>query len=120
VHGNQPGLAPDHFRPKHGGLMLVHTVVFWLKPELTEAQRAEFVAALEALRAVPSVSQYFIGTPADGVAPRPVVDKTFDYTITCLFEDIAAHDAYQVHPLHVAFVEQGKPKWTQVKIYDAD
>lgn len=100
--------------------MLVHTVVFWLKPELTEAQRAEFVSALEALRDVPSVASFHLGTPAEGVAARPVVDKTFDYSITCLFDDIKAHDAYQVHPLHVAFVEQGKPKWTRVQIYDAD
>jgi hypothetical protein len=49
-----------------------------------------------------------------------VVDKTYDYSITCLFEDLAAHNAYQVHPLHTAFVEVGKPLWTRVQIYDAD
>ena len=99
--------------------MLSHNVYFWLKPDLTDAQRAEFVAALEALREVPSVGTFLLGTPA-GVADRPVVDKTFDYSVTCLFDDLEAHNAYQVHPLHVAFVELGKQLWSDVKIYDAD
>lgn len=99
--------------------MLAHSVYFWLKSDLTEEQRAKFVAALEALREVPSVSTFLLGTPAD-VADRPVVDKSFDYSITCLFDNMEAHNAYQVHPLHVAFVELGKQLWTDVKIYDAD
>ena len=99
--------------------MLIHSVYFWLKPELTPAQRAEFLAALQALKDVPSVKQFHLGKPA-GVAPRPVVDLTFDYAITCVFDDVAGHNAYQVHPLHVAFVNTGKPLWTKVQIYDAE
>lgn len=99
--------------------MLVHSVYFWLKPDLTAAQRAEFLTALQALKDVPSVGQFFLGTPA-GVQDRPVVDKSFDYSITCVFENLDAHNAYQVHPLHLAFVQTGKPLWTRVQIYDAD
>lgn len=100
--------------------MLVHTVCFWLKPDLTEAQRASFLAAQRALKEVPSIREFHLGRPAAGVAARPVVDKTFDYAITCIFADVAAHDAYQVHPLHLAFVETGKPLWARVQIYDAE
>ncbi|MBX3751171.1 MAG: Dabb family protein [Opitutaceae bacterium] len=99
--------------------MLIHSVYFWLKPELTPAQRAEFLTALEALKDVPSVKQFYLGKPA-GVTPRPVVDLTFDYSITCVFADVAGHNAYQVHPLHLAFVNTGKPLWTKVQIYDAE
>ena len=99
--------------------MLVHTVYFWLKPELTAAQRADFRAALKALKDVPSVQEFHLGRPA-AVADRPVVDKTFDYGITCVFENLDAHNAYQVHPLHVAFVNTGKPLWARVQIYDAE
>ena len=99
--------------------MLIHSVYFWLKPELTPAQRAEFLAALQALKDVPSVKQFHLGKPA-GVTPRPVVDLSFDYSITCVFDDVAAHNAYQVHPLHLAFVNTGKPLWTKVQIYDAE
>lgn len=99
--------------------MLIHSVYFWLKPELTDAQRAEFLTALKALKAVPSVKEFHLGKPA-AVTDRPVVDKTFDYGITCVFENLDAHNAYQVHPLHVAFVNTGKPLWSRVQIYDAE
>lgn len=114
-----PVLALRGRAREHGGLMLVHTVYFWLKHDLTESQRAEFLQALKVLKDVPAVSQCFIGTPA-AVADRPVVDKSYDYSITCLFENVEAHNAYQVHPLHTAFVAVGKPLWTRVQIYDAD
>jgi hypothetical protein len=99
--------------------MLVHTVYFWLKPDLSTAQRAEFLTALQALDKVPSVQEFHLGRPA-GIPPRPVVDNTYDYSITCLFADVAAHDAYQVHPQHLAFVGVGKPLWSRVQIYDAE
>ncbi len=99
--------------------MLVHTVFFWLKPDLTDAQRAEFLTALKALGDIPNHTSFYLGTPA-GVADRPVVDKTFDYSITCVFENLEAHNTYQAHPLHVAFLEQGKPKWVRSQVYDAD
>jgi|UniRef100_UPI00404AC0A4 hypothetical protein len=99
--------------------MIVHTVFFWLKPHLTDVQRVEFVSALKALADIPFHSSFHLGTPA-GVADRPVVDKTFDYGISCTFENLEAHNAYQVHPLHVAFLEQGKPKWIRSQVYDAD
>ncbi len=99
--------------------MLIHSVYFWLKSELIPAQRAEFLTALQALKAVPSVKQFYLGKPA-GVTPRPVVDLSFDYSITCVFDNVDGHNAYQVHPLHLAFVNTGKPLWTKVQIYDAE
>ena len=113
------GLAPAGPAQEPGGPMLVHSVYFWLKPDLTAAQRAEFLQALQVLKDVPSVSQFYLGTPA-GVTDRPVVDRSYDYSFTCIFENLAAHNAYQVHPLHTAFVAVGKPLWTRVQIYDAD
>ncbi|MFM8334667.1 MAG: Dabb family protein [Opitutaceae bacterium] len=34
--------------------------------------------------------------------------------------DVAGHDAYQVDPLHLAFVERFKTFWNRVQIYDAE
>ena len=99
--------------------MLVHSVYFWLKSDLSDAQRAEFATALKALGDIPNLAAFYVGTPAD-VADRPVVDKTFDYSITGVFENLEAHNAYQVHPLHLAFVAQGKPKWVRLQVYDSD
>jgi hypothetical protein len=104
---------------KRSVTMLSHNVFFWLKPDLTAEQRAEFVAALSALRDIPTLHTFLMGTPAD-VADRPVVDKSFDYSVTCLFENMEDHDTYQAHPLHVAFLEQGKPKWVRAQVYDMD
>ena len=99
--------------------MLVHSVYFWLKPDLTDVQRAAFLHALSALKDVPGVTAFYLGTPAS-VPARPVVELSFDHSITCVFENLAAHDAYQAHALHLAFLEVGRPLWSRVQIYDAD
>jgi hypothetical protein len=64
------------------------------------------------------VGQLFIGAPAP-IAPRPVVDASYDFAITAVFADMAAHDAYQVDPVHKAFVAAFKASWERVQIYDA-
>lgn len=100
--------------------MLVHTVVFWLRKDLTPAEREAFLKeGLESLRPITSVSDYYVGSPA-AIPPRPVVDATYDFSITALFKDVAAHNAYQVDPTHLAFVERFKSFWTKVQIYDAE
>ena len=97
--------------------MLVHTVFFWLKPDVTDAQKAQFRAGLESLRAVECVKALYIGTPAP--TDRPVVERSYSFAITAIFEDLAAQDAYQVHPVHKAFVSRLSNLWTRVVVYDA-
>ncbi len=100
--------------------MLVHTVFFYLKPGLTPAQCEEFRRdGLESLRPISSLVAYYVGRPAT-TPPRAVVDASYDFAITCVFADLAAHDAYQADPLHLAFVAQFKDRWQRVQIYDAD
>lgn len=99
--------------------MLVHTVYFWLKPELTEAQRADFRRGVESLSAIISVEKLYVGVPA-GVADRPIVDKSFSVALTVICQNVAAHDAYQVDPIHLAFVSTFKTFWSRVQIYDAE
>ncbi len=98
--------------------MLVHSVYFWLKPELTAAQRAEFRRALETLSNVKSVERVHVGTPA-ATTKRPIIDDSYAFALTIVCRDVAAHDAYQVDPLHKAFVEKCSSMWTRVQIYDA-
>lgn len=100
--------------------MLVHTVVFYLRGDLTESQKTEFrKEGLESLRLIGSVRELHVGTPA-AIPPRPVVDASFSFAITVLFTDVAGHNAYQVDPLHLAFVNRFKGHWTKVQIYDAE
>jgi hypothetical protein len=44
--------------------MHVHSVFFWLKPDLTAAQRAEFLRGIESLTGIKSVEKLYVGTPA--------------------------------------------------------
>jgi hypothetical protein len=98
--------------------MLVHTVFFWLKPGLTEAQRAEFRAGVETLATIKGVDQVYVGAPAP-VTPRPVTDLSFAVGLTVICRDVAAHDAYQADPIHLAFIAKCKPLWERVVVYDA-
>ncbi|MCZ8129772.1 MAG: Dabb family protein [Steroidobacteraceae bacterium] len=96
--------------------MLVHTVLFWLDRNLSEADRAAFVADLEALRGIPSVRFVQVGQPS--ATNRPVVDRTYDVGVAVHFDDLKGHDEYQVHPLHTGFLQRNSSKWVRVLIYD--
>jgi hypothetical protein len=98
--------------------MLIHSVFFWLKPEINEAQRLAFRQGLESLRGVKSIQAAYIGTPA-AIPPRPVVDASYSFALTLVFADIAGHDAYQVDPLHKGFLDNFRSFWSKVQIYDA-
>ena len=99
--------------------MLVHTVLFWLKDDLTENQKATFFNKLEKLKGIECASTVYIGTPST-TPDRPVIDTSYDACLTVLLESLKAHDAYQIDPLHTDFLNTCKPLWEQVKIYDAD
>ena len=97
----------------------IHTVFFWLKEDLSEADRAAFPSELAKLGAIESVRQLYIGPPASSEA-RDVVDGSYGYALIVHFDDLAGHDIYQVHPVHLAFIEANQAKWTRVVVYDTD
>jgi hypothetical protein len=99
--------------------MLYHCVYFWLKPELTPAQRAEFRRGVESLKGIKSIESAAIGAPA-GSTRRPVIDSSYDVALIVVCKDVAAEAAYQVDPLHLAFVDKFKTFWTRVQIYDSE
>ena len=99
--------------------MLIHNVFFWLKPELSVDERTRFEVELRSLHGIQHAEHVFVGTPAD-VADRPVLDHSYDFCLTVILKDVAAHDAYQIDPLHKAFIEGNKDHWTKVQVYDAN
>ena len=99
--------------------MLYHCVYFWLKPELTPEQRAEFRRGVESLKGIKAVEKVSVGVPAKTTA-RPVIDASYDVALIVESKDVAAEAAYQVDPLHLAFVEKNKQFWTRVQIYDSE
>jgi hypothetical protein len=99
--------------------MLIHTVIFWLRENLEENERAAFLKGLESLKGIASAEAVYVGGPA-ATQKRPVIDDSYDYCLTVVLADLAAHDAYQDDPLHQDFLAQFAGTWDRVLIYDAD
>jgi len=97
--------------------MLAHHVLFWLKTDTTDAQKTAFKKGLQSLENIESVKSIHIGTPA--AIERAVVDTTYTFSLVVFFEDMAGHDIYQVHTIHLAFLDQFRPLFEKVIIYDA-
>ncbi len=98
--------------------MFVHTVIFKLKDDLSKEARAAFMEGVKRLEQTGSSESVHIGTPAD--THRPVVNRDYDVCATVVLKDLAAHDAYQIAPAHLSFIEEFKDSWADVVIYDAD
>ena len=97
--------------------MLAHHVLFWVKEYTTEAQKKAFKASLETLSGVETVKSIHVGVPSS--ISRAVVDTTYTFSLVLLFEDMAGHDVYQVHPLHKAFLDEFRERFEKVVIYDS-
>lgn len=97
--------------------MFVHTVFFWLKHPENQADRDALRAGLESLKGINDIATAYIGVPAE--TRRPVIDHSYDFSLTFVFADKDAHDRYQVHPVHLEFVSECSHLWERVQVYDA-
>ncbi len=97
--------------------MFIHTVLFWLRDGLTAPETAQFIAGARSLTTLADVRHGYLGTPA--ATDREIIDRSYSYALTVVFDDAAAHDAYQVDPVHDRFREECAHLWRQVRIYDA-
>ncbi|TCD12132.1 Dabb family protein [Pedobacter frigidisoli] len=98
--------------------MIAHHVLFWLKADTTEDQKVAFRKSLQTLENIEVVKTFHVGTPAQ--IERAVVDTTYTFSLVLFFEDMDAHDIYQVHPLHKAFLDEFRIYFEKVVIYDAN
>lgn len=98
--------------------MLTHHVLFWLKADTTEEQKKAFRGGLESLKGVETIKSIYIGTPAP--IERAVVDTSYTFSLLIVFDDLAGHDVYQVHPIHKAFLDEFRVFFEKVVIYDAE
>ena len=97
--------------------MFIHSVYFWLRDDLPEEQRATFVEQARALTTIETVRHGWLGVPAP--TDRPVIDRSYSYALTVVFDDEAAQDVYQDHPVHDRFRDECGSFWTRVLIYDS-
>ena len=97
--------------------MFSHVVIFWTKPEIPNASAELFAGAEKYLRPIPGVLTFHVGKMV--TSPRPVVEQSYQVALNLIFESKQAQDDYQVHPLHVEFVEKVfKPCCARAVIYD--
>lgn len=108
--------AKDH--ASHKIPKLVHHVFFWLKNPDSKKDREALLEGLKTLGEIPTVRGIHLGVPAS-TEKREVVENSYSVSELLYFDDVAGQDAYQVHPIHKAFVEKCSPLWEKVVVFDS-
>lgn len=99
--------------------MLIHAVYFWLKDSLSAAEKAEFRKGVESLAKIEVSTHTWVGVPSKTERPG-IVERSYSIGLVVAFKDMAAHDAYQVHPIHLAFLAKHKTDWAKIVVYDSE
>lgn len=98
--------------------VFLHQVYFWLKNPGSEADRAKLIEGLRKyLPQIEVLQHYHIGVPAG--TQRTVVNGSYDLSWLAVFKNKADQDTYQVHPLHLKFVEEYGPLFEKVVVFDS-
>lgn len=104
-------------KPKGMKNIFVHQVYFWLKNPNSTADRDKLVEGLKTLTKIKHIKTWHIGIPAG--TSRDVIDGSFSISWLNTLKSRAAQDAYQIDPIHLAFVENYKHLWEKVVVYDS-
>ena len=97
--------------------MFSHVVIFWTDPDNPKAADELLEGMEKYLRPIPGVRQFHAGRMVG--SSRPVVDQSYQVALNLIFDSQKAQDDYQVHPMHVEFVEKVfKPLCRKVVVYD--
>ena len=97
--------------------MFVHHVFFWLKPANTAEEIKKFEAGVSSLKGINSIKMAEIGKPAS--TNRPVIERSYSYSLLLIFETQDDHDSYQTDPVHLQFIDDCAQLWDRVLIYDS-
>jgi hypothetical protein len=104
-------------KPKGMKNVFVHQVYFWLKNPNSTADRDKLVEGLMTLTKIKHIKSWHIGIPAG--TSRDVIDGSFAISWLNTLADRKSQDAYQIDPIHLAFVENYKHLWNKVVVYDS-
>jgi|TARA_B100001094_G_scaffold326568_1_gene382975 hypothetical protein len=98
---------------------LLHIVFFWLKEPKNNAHRAEFETAIKKLIDTnPQAIANHLGCPANS-EKRDVVDNSFTYCYTMIFNSLDDQNAYQIDQTHTLFIEEASHLWERVLVSDS-
>lgn len=104
-------------RGQETGGPFVHTVYFWLENKESSADRQKLLEGLNMIKEIEHIKAGYVGVPAP--TNREVIDSSYDFAITFIFENMEEEQAYQTHPTHLKFVEEYSHLWEKVVVYDA-
>jgi len=94
-----------------------HVVIFWTDPANPKAADELIAGAKKYLAPLPGIVHFHVGRMAP--SHRPVVDQSYQVALNVVFDSKQAQDNYQVHPLHLEFVEKVfKAVCKKVVVYD--
>lgn len=99
--------------------LLSHMVYFTLKDRSEESIAGMVAACKKYLCGHPGIIFFSAGTLTPDLA-RPVNDREFDVALNVVFDSRESHDVYQQAPRHLQFIEENKPNWAKVRVFDAD
>lgn len=97
--------------------MFIHHVYFWLKNPSIKEDYEKLLSGIESLGKISTLKLFHLGKPAG--TSRDVIDSSYSFSLLTIFDDEAGHDAYQVDPIHLKFVEECKHLWSRVVVYDS-
>jgi hypothetical protein len=97
--------------------MFSHVVIFWTDPKKANSTEELLAGAEKYLKPIPGVRHFHVGKMVP--SHRSVVDQSYQLALNLAFDTKKAQDDYQVHPLHLEFVEKAfKPNCVKVVVYD--
>lgn len=97
---------------------LAHIVYFSLKESSPAAIESLVAACDKYLSGHPGVIYYSAGSLV-GELTREVNQRDWDVALHVVFDSKASHDAYQTAPRHQQFIDENKPTWAKVRVFDA-
>jgi hypothetical protein len=97
---------------------LAHNVFFKLK-DSTPANVDALVAACHKYLNVQAGIVFFAAGPICRELDRPVNDRDWDVGLHLVFDTKASHDAYQDDATHNTFIDEHKPTWAGVRVFDS-
>ncbi len=97
---------------------LMHNVFFALKDKSPDAVKKLVEACKKYLTVQPGIVSFSAGARDAGL-DREVNDQEWDVGLHVMFKDRASHDSYQDDATHNKFIEEMKPNWAKVRVFDS-
>ena len=97
---------------------LAHSVFFSLVHQSREEKEKLVAACHKYLAGHPGTVFFAAGTLAEDIR-WSISDRDFDVALHVVFENRAAHDAYQDSPQHQQFLDETQANWKAIRVFDA-